>query len=86
MNKIAVAVAAAIEQQQVAAQEIAHNIGETASGTQGVTQHISQVQETAMQTGNAANRLLASASEVARTSYNLRREVETFLSAVREAS
>ena len=39
-----------------------------------------------MHTGQAANQLLASASEVARSSSDLRREVETFLSGVRAAS
>ena len=86
VNRIAVAVAEAVEQQQVATQEIAHNVGETASGTEDVTQHIAQVQQAAMHTGHAANQLLASASEVARSSSSLRREVETFLSGVREAS
>jgi methyl-accepting chemotaxis protein len=85
VNRIAVAVAEAVEQQQVATQEIAHNVGETASGTEDVTQHIAQVQQAAMHTGHAANQLLASASEVSRSSSSLRREVETFLSGVREA-
>ena len=86
VNRIAVAVAEAVEQQQVATQEIAHNVGETASGTEDVTQHIAQVQQAAMHTGHAANQLLASASEGSRSSSSLRREVETFLSGVREAS
>jgi methyl-accepting chemotaxis protein len=86
VNRIAVAVSEAVEQQQAATHEIAHNIGETASGTDNVTQHITQVQQAAMHTGQAANQLLASASEVARGSSSLRREVEAFLSGVREAS
>jgi methyl-accepting chemotaxis protein len=86
VNKIAVAVAEAVEQQQAATQDIARNVGETASGTEDVTQHIAQVQQAAMHTGQAANQLLASASEVARSSSDLRREVETFLSGVRAAS
>jgi methyl-accepting chemotaxis protein len=81
-----VAVSEAVGHQHAATQEIAHNIGETASGTEDVTQHIAQVQQAAMHTGNAANQLLASASEVARSSSSLRREVETFLLGIREAS
>ncbi len=86
VNTFAVTVAAAAERQQMATQEIAHNIAETASGTQDVNQHIIQVQQAAMHTGSAANQLLSSASEVARSSSDLRREVETFLAGVREAS
>ncbi len=86
VNKIAVAVSEAVGHQHAATQEIAHNIGETVSGTEDVTQHIAQVQQAAMHTGNAANQLLASASEVARSSSSLRREVETFLLGIREAS
>jgi methyl-accepting chemotaxis protein len=86
VNRIAVAVAAAVEEQHAATQEIARNIAETASGTDDVNRHIVEVQQATMHTGNAANQFLASASEVARSSADLRREVETFLSAVREAS
>jgi methyl-accepting chemotaxis protein len=86
VNKFAVAVADAAERQQMATQEIAHNIAETASGTEDVNRHIIQVQQAAMHTGSAANQLLSSATEVARSSSDLRREVETFLAGVREAS
>lgn len=86
VNKIAVAVAEAAERQQSATQEIAYNIAETASGTEDVNQHIKQVRQAAMHTGQAANQLFGSASEVAQSSSKLRREVETFLAAVREAS
>ena len=86
VNKITAAIAAAAEQQQVSTQEIAHNVAETSRGTEDVTQRIAQVQQAAMHTGGAANQLLAAASEVAHGSSNLRREVETFLAGVREAS
>ena len=86
VNKIAVAAADALGQQQAATQDIAQNIADTAAGTKNVTRHISMVQQVAMQTGNAAKQLLESASEVARSSSNLRSEVETFLTAVRKAS
>jgi methyl-accepting chemotaxis protein len=86
VNRIALAVAKAVEEQQTATQEIAHNIAETASGTEDVNQHIAQVQRAALHTGSAANDLLASASAVADSSLSLRREVETFLAGVRQAS
>ncbi len=86
VNEITTAISQAVNRQYAATDEIAHNIGETASGTEHVTQHINQAQQAATHTGHVANELLASASAVAKGSANLRHEVETFLSGVREAS
>jgi methyl-accepting chemotaxis protein len=86
VDTISGAVAEAIGLQQAATQEIADKIGETAAGTDNVTQTIAEVQQAAMDTGQVANELLASASEVARSSSLLRSEVETFLADVRKAS
>ena len=86
VDAISKAVAHAVGLQQAATQEIASKIGETAAGTEGVTQNIVEVQQAAMHTGHVANELQASASEVARSSSLLRAEVETFLSDVRKAS
>ena len=86
VDTISKAVAQAIGLQQAATQEIADKIGETAAGTGHVTQNITEVQQATMQTGQVANELLAAACEVARSSSQLRIEVETFLSDVRKAS
>jgi methyl-accepting chemotaxis protein len=86
VDTISGVVAEAIGLQQAATQEIADKIGETAAGNDDVTQSIAEVQQAAMETGQVANELLASASEVARSSSLLRSEVETFLSDVRKAS
>jgi methyl-accepting chemotaxis protein len=85
-NKISVDVTDAVGLQQLATQKIAENVAETATGTEIVTQHIARVQQAAMHTGGAASQLLASASDVAKTSSSLRHEVEVFLLGVREAS
>lgn len=68
------------------AKAIARNIAETASGTKDVNRHILEVQQATTHTGDPPNQFLASASEVARSSADLRREVETFLAAVRDAA
>jgi methyl-accepting chemotaxis protein len=86
VDTISGVVAEAIGLQQAATQEIADKIGETAAGADDVTRSIAEVQQAAMETGQVANELLASASEVARSSLLLRSEVETFLSDVRKAS
>jgi methyl-accepting chemotaxis protein len=85
-NRISADVTDAVDLQQLATQKIAENVAETASGTELVTQHIAQVQQAAMHTGGAAGQLLASASDVAKSSSSLRHEVEIFLLGVREAS
>jgi methyl-accepting chemotaxis protein len=86
VDHIAVAVAEAVSLQHAATQEIADKIDETAAGANDMTQRIADVQQAAKRTGQVANELLASASEVTRSSSLLRREVEAFLSGVRQAS
>jgi methyl-accepting chemotaxis protein len=86
VDHIAVAVSEAVNLQHAATQEIADKIDETAAGADDMTQRIADVQQAAMRTGHVANELLASAGEVARSSSMLRREVEAFLSGVRQAS
>lgn len=86
VDHIAVAVAEAVSLQHAATQQIADKIDETAAGTNDMTQRIADVQQAAKRTGHVANELLASASEVTRSSSLLRREVEAFLSGVRQAS
>ena len=86
VDTISKAVAQAVSLQQAATQEIADKIAETAAGTGHVTRNIGEVQQATTHTGHVANELLASATEVARSSSLLRTEVETFLSDVRKAS
>ena len=86
VDAISKAVAQAVNLQQSATQQIADKIGETAIGTDDVTRNIAEVQQAAMHTGHVANELLASASEVARSSSLLQLEVDAFLSGVRQAS
>ncbi len=86
VDAISRTVAQAISLQQAATQAIADKIGEAAAGTDDVTQNIAEVQQAAMHTGQVANELFASATEVARSSSQLRIEVEAFLSGMREAS
>ncbi len=86
VDQIAVAVSDAVSLQHAATQEIADKIDETAAGANDMTQRIADVQQAAKRTGDVANELLASAGEVTRSSSLLRREVEAFLSGVRQAS
>jgi methyl-accepting chemotaxis protein len=85
LHKVAVGVAAAAEQQQAAAQEIARNVSEAARGTGEVSESIAEVQRAAGHTGAAAAQVLASAGELSRNATSLGHEVQGFLEGVRAA-
>jgi len=85
MNEIAGAVAAAVEEQGAATQEIARNVQQAAIGTQEVSGKIVDVSAGASQTGAAATQVLGAADELARQGSFLRQEVETFLHNIRTA-
>ncbi|WP_445376367.1 methyl-accepting chemotaxis protein [Niveispirillum fermenti] len=85
INEIATAIAAAVEQQDAATREIARNVQQAAVGTQEIATNISVVDETAQNTGQAANQLLGAAGELSREADRLRVEVDRFLAEVRAA-
>lgn len=79
------AIAAAMEQQGAATQEIARNVQQAANGTGQVVGSIDDVRLGADSTGNAATQVLGAAQELSHHSESLRREVGTFLMAVKAA-
>jgi methyl-accepting chemotaxis protein len=85
VSATAAAIAAAVEEQGVATREIARNVSEAAKGTTEVTANISGVSDAAQQAGAAANRMLASASDLNHHSEALKSQVEAFLREVRAA-
>ncbi len=85
MNEIAGAVAAAVEQQSAATQEIARDIQRAASGTNEVSASIASVDRAAIDTGSAASQVLAAATGFAKLGDTLRGEVDGFLARVRAA-
>ena len=82
---MATSIAAAVEQQGAATQEIARNVARRPPGTGEVTGTIDDVARTADATGTAATRMLASAASLSEQSAALRREIDTFLATVRAA-
>ena len=78
-------IAAAVEQQGAATQEIVRNVGQAAAGTSAVTDTITGVAQAADGTGAAASQMLASASALSDRSEHLGREVARFLATVRAA-
>ena len=85
VHGIALGVAAAVEEQQLATQEIARSVSEAASGTRSVTETMALVMDAARQTGASAAEVLDAAADIARRSNGLGGEVAGFVAQVRAA-
>ena len=81
--ELAAAVAAAVEQQRAATNEIARNVQEAARGTEEVNVNITQVAEGAAETTAASTQVLSASREVAAVASDLKGSVEAFLGDVR---
>ena len=58
VTALAIGIAAGVEEQSAATQEIARNVDQAATGTKEVTSNIVGVQQAAGETGQAANQVL----------------------------
>jgi methyl-accepting chemotaxis protein len=85
VHGIALGVAAAVEEQQLATQEIARSVSEAASGTRAVTETMAAVLGAARETGASAAEVLDAAADIARRSTGLGGEVAGFVAQVRAA-
>jgi methyl-accepting chemotaxis protein len=85
MNQIASAIAAAVEEQGAATQEIARNVQQAAAGTGEVSSNISGVTQAADEAGKAAGELKDAAASLGSQSGQLREAVDGFLAKVRAA-
>jgi methyl-accepting chemotaxis protein len=85
MSDIAGMIAAAVEEQGAATQEIARNVQQAAEGTAQVASNITDVSRGANETGVASSRVLNSAQTLSRDSGDLKSEVEKFVRTVRAA-
>ncbi|MGD0193022.1 MAG: methyl-accepting chemotaxis protein [Rhizomicrobium sp.] len=85
IDQIATAIAAAVEEQGAATQEIARNVEEAAKGTQEVSANIGGVTEAANGTGAAANQVLTAAQALTGQSGHLKDLVQQFLTSVKAA-
>ena len=79
MSEIAAAIAAAVEEQGAATQEIARNVEQASSGTNEVTSNISGVNQAAGETGQAASQVLEAVRTLTSQSDSLSHGVEGFL-------
>lgn len=85
ISEIASAIAAAVEEQGAATQEISRNVQQAARGTAEVATNITEVNRGAGETGSASTKVLSSAQALSTEGAKLKAEVEKFLSTVRAA-
>jgi methyl-accepting chemotaxis protein len=85
LSEVAGAIAAAVEEQGAATQEISRNVQQAAQGTQQVSSNITDVQRGAGETGSASSQVLAAAQTLSSDSSRLKLEVDKFLDSVRAA-
>jgi methyl-accepting chemotaxis protein len=85
LSEVSSTIAAAMEEQGAATQEIARNVHQAAHGTQQVSANINDVQRGAVETGSASGQVLSSARTLAGDGNRLKHEVGKFLQAVRAA-
>ena len=85
VSEIAAAIAAAIEEQGAATQEIARNVQQAAIGSTQVATNIAEVNRGAGDTGSASSQVLSSAQLLSNENKRLKAEVTKFLATVRAA-
>jgi methyl-accepting chemotaxis protein len=82
IERSAIAVASAVEQQNAATAEISHNVAGAATGTHDVVAVLDQVASAATETRRSAETVLAASNAVDEAVSNLRFEVNNFLTKV----
>ncbi|MGW1424046.1 methyl-accepting chemotaxis protein [Bradyrhizobium manausense] len=85
LSEIAAAIAAAVEQQGAATQEIARNVQQAAKGAQQASSNVGEVERGAAETGASSSQVLSAAQMLSRDSNRLKLEVGKFLNVVRAA-
>jgi methyl-accepting chemotaxis protein len=83
IDQIAATIAAAVEEQGAATQEIARSVQQAAGGARDVSDNVSAVSKSVDETGRMAGGLLESASELSEQAELMNREVGSFLERVR---
>jgi methyl-accepting chemotaxis protein len=85
ISEISSTIAAAVEGQGAATQEVSRNVGEAAKGTAEVATNIADVNRGASETGSASAHVLLSAQSLSNESSRLKLEVGKLLNAIRAA-
>jgi methyl-accepting chemotaxis protein len=85
LEATSVSIAAAVDQQSVAGQDLARSIDLAARNTEDVSSNIGQLRETSLATGAAASQVLSSSTELEQQASMLKTQVQEFLTQVRAA-
>jgi len=85
LSEISSTIAAAVEEQGAATQEIARNVQQAAQATLQVSSNLSDVQRGTSETGSASSQVYAAAQSLTRDSNRLKSEVGKFMDTVRAA-
>ena len=85
LNEISTTIAAAVEQQGAATQEIADGADRTASGAEGMLKNIAGVRDAATAAGAATSQVEDASSAVGAGAARLRGDIESFLQQIRAA-
>ena len=85
LSEISSTIAAAVEEQGAATQEISRNVQQAAEGTTQVSGHVCDVRQGATETGSASSQVLSAAQSLSGDSNRLKLEVGRFLDSVRVA-
>ena len=85
VSEIAAAIAAAVEEQGAATQEIARNVQQAAQGSTQVATSIADVNRGASEIGSASSQVLTNAQLLSSENKRLKAEVGKFLATVRSA-
>jgi methyl-accepting chemotaxis protein len=85
LESTAVSIAAAVDQQSVAGQDLARSIDRAARSTEEVSSNVAAVRESSLSTGAAATQVLTSSTELEQQAAALKTQVSEFLSHVRAA-
>ncbi|MEZ0260882.1 MAG: methyl-accepting chemotaxis protein [Alphaproteobacteria bacterium] len=79
MNRISASIAAAVEEQGMATQEIARNVQQTAEIARGIASNANDVKQSSTGASAAVSQMIAAASDLSRQSESLRGQVSGFL-------
>jgi PAS domain S-box-containing protein len=85
LSEISSTIAAAVDQQGAATQEITRSVQQASHATEQVSSHIGDVENGARETGTASTQLYGAAQSLSRESAHLKHEVAKFLDSVRAA-
>ncbi|GHU02339.1 hypothetical protein FACS1894186_6820 [Alphaproteobacteria bacterium] len=83
MNQITSAIAAAVEEQGAATQEISRNVQQAAEGTQAVSASITNISQAAGETSRSMAELSTSSESLTRQGETLKAEVSSFIAKIR---